>query len=177
MAHELGHLDLRHVEAPGTETVAVEALTDFLLYAHDDQYQADIVGAIFTVEALIRLEMPGMFNCLAPYILLKDVETLEACSGIFGMVGERSATHLRATDRARKMRGLLHAYPENKKATKLYPSALLAVDWICRWLLFSAYRHLQERKAVGDVPRPHLRRTVVEYEERMESEWQARGGV
>lgn len=176
LAHELGHLHLRHVEAPGTKTVAVEALADFLLYAHDDEYQADIVGAIVTVETLIRLEMPGMFNCLAPYIFLKGVETLEACSEIFGMAGEMSATHPRPTDRARKMRGLLHAYLENKRATKLYPSALRAVDRICHWLLFSAYLHLQERKAAGDVPRPHLRLTVVEYEARIEAEWQARGG-
>ncbi len=175
LAHELGHLHLRHVEAPGTKTVAVEALADFLLYAHDDEYQADIVGTIVTVETLIRLEMSGIFNCLAPYIFLKDVETLEACSEIFGMAAEMSATHPKPTDRARKMRELLHAYLENKKATKLYPSALRAVDRICHWLLFSAYLHLQKRKAAGDVPRPYLRLTVVEYEERIEAEWQARG--
>jgi hypothetical protein len=176
LAHELGHLHLRHVEAPGTKTVAVEELADFLLYAHDDEYQADIVGAIVTVETLIRLKMPGMFNCLAPYIFLKGVETLEACSEIFGMAGEMSATHPSPTDRARNMRGLLHAYLESKKATRLYAQALRAVDRIFHWLLFSAFLHLQERKAAGDSPRPRLRLTVVEYEERIEAEWQARSG-
>lgn len=172
LAHELAHLHLRHVEGPSNKTVAVEALADFLLYAHNDEYQADKVGAVVTVETLLWLEMQGVFNCLAPYIFLKGVETLDAWSEIFGMAGEMSATHSSPTDRARKMRGLLHSFLENKKATKLYAPALLAVDRICHWLLFSADLHLQKRKAVGDVPHPHLRLTVVEYEERIEAEWQ-----
>lgn len=85
LALELGHLHLRHVEAPNTRQVAVDRLCDFLLYAHDDEFQADIIGAIVTIETMARLEIPGMFNCLAPYIFLKTVETLEACSGVFGL--------------------------------------------------------------------------------------------
>lgn len=176
LAHELGHLHLRHVEAPGTKQVSVERLGDFLLYSHDDEFQADIVGAIVTIQTMGRLEMPGMFNCLAPYIFLKSIETLEACSEMFGMAGEMSATHPSVTDRARKMRGMIQAYLEHFNATKLYPGALRAVDRICHWLLFSAFINLQQRKAAGEAPRERLRLTVVEYDERMEAEWQARGG-
>ena len=176
LAHELGHLHLRHVEAPNIKQVVVDHLGKFLLFAHDDEFQADIIGAIVTIETMARLEIPGMFNCLAPYIFLKAVETLEACSEVFGLAGEMSATHPSPTKRARKMRAVLAHYLEHRKATKLYEPALRAVDRIFHWFLFVSVMNIQERKAAGEKPRERLRLTVVEYDERMEAEWQASGG-
>ena len=176
LAHELGHLHLRHVEAPGTRQVAVEQLGDFLLYGHDDEYQADIIGAIVTIQTLARQKMPGMFNCLAPYIFLKAVETLEACFEVFGMGGDMSATHPSPTARTRKMRAVIAMYLEQLNATQLYESALKAVDRIFSRFLFTSVMNLEQRKAAGETPRARLRLTVAEYDERVEAEWQQRGG-
>lgn len=74
------------------------------------------------------------------------------------------------------MRAVLARYLEHRKATKLYEPALRAADRIFHWFLFVSVMNLQERKAAGGKPRERLRLTVVEYDERMEAEWQARGG-
>jgi hypothetical protein len=74
------------------------------------------------------------------------------------------------------MRAVIAMYLEQLNATQLYGSALKAVDRIFSRFLFTSVMNLEQRKAAGETPRARLRLTVAEYDERVEAEWQQRGG-
>ena len=177
LAHELAHLHLGHVEAPPTQERPVEGHGDFLVYAQDDEFQADMVGALVTIETLKRLEVPGLMNALAPYIFLKSIALLEACFEVFDVsAGEMSATHPSSIDRARKMRGAIEYIIGRREPVPRYANALRAVDRVLDAFLFGCIMNLRRLKAEGRTPRERIRLTVAEYDERMEAEWKASGG-
>ena len=177
LAHELAHLHLEHVEAPATRKRPVEDHGDFLVYAQDDEFQADIVGALVTIETLKRLQVPGLMNALAPYIFLKSIALLESCFEVFDVsAGEMSATHPSSIARARKMRGAIEYIIGRGAPVPRYANALRAVDRVLDVLLFGCIMNLRRLKAEGRTPRERIRLTVAEYDERMDAAWKASRG-
>ena len=174
LAHELGHLSLNHVDSSEAQELAIEGHGDFLVYSQNQEFQADITGAIVTIETLRRFEMPGLMNALAPYIFLKSIELLDACFEVFKTnAGEMSSTHPSATDRARKMREVIEYWIGRGKPVPRYANALRAIDRMFHSFLYGCIMNLQRLKSEGRVPRERVRLTVAEYDERMEAQWRA----
>lgn len=165
VAHELGHLTLHHLEAEDTRVVSIAEFEDFdaIVYSHEAEFQADAVGAILTTQAAIAGSYSNLYTCIAPYIFLRSIETLDFCYEIFD---RRSAglsfTHPSATRRAEHVREVIGRHLAYHDSGKLLTAGLRRVDQISHWLRFAATQYLHMRKAVGAAPRPQSRLRAVE---------------
>lgn len=176
IAHELGHLHLGHQNSEETQKIAVANLGDFdaAVYSQSDEFQADMVGSIVTVQTLLRTEQTNIFPCLAPYIFLKGIELLDACFEVFGQqTGDMSFTHPSATVRARKMRDVIAMHLNYHNSFRLYPQAVRVVDRVFHWFLVAAITNLQRLKNEGHAPRDRIRLLDAEHEQAIRDRWEA----
>ena len=165
IAHELGHLHLGHLEAEQTRQIGVEGLEDLVasVYSHEDEFQADVVGSIVSMQTTIRLRIPHIYTALAPYIFLKSVETLDACFEVFGgQAGAMSFTHPSATERARKIRDAIAMQLRYHNTGKSFPAAVRVVDIISDGMRVAAVMNLRRLRSQGRVPRERIRLRVAE---------------
>lgn len=165
IAHELGHLNLGHLEADDTRRISVEGIDDLVasVYSHEDEFAADTIGAIVALQTFIRLGVANIYVALAPYIFLKSVETLDACFEVFDQkAGAMSFTHPGAGERARRLRAVIAAHLRYHNTGEVLPLAMRAVDIIMHWILFASVTNLERLKAEGRVPQERVRLRMIE---------------
>lgn len=167
LAHELGHLHLGHLEAEETRQIAVEGIDelDAAVYARDDEFAADSVGAIVTNQTMIHFGATNAVVHLAPYIFLRSVDVLDACYAIFDKkAGAMSFTHPSARDRARRIRPQLLQHARYHNSGDSLPDAFDAVDLVINGFADCATANLKRLKSMGRTPRERVRLTVSEHD-------------
>lgn len=146
IAHELGHLNLNHLESENTRQVKIDGHDNLeaTLYPEEDEFRADIVGSVILTQTMLRLESGFIYSILAPYIFLKSVEILDSCFEVFDeKSGMMSFTHPSAAARAEKIGAAIALQLDLMGKGQQFAEAMRIIDVISYWLLGGAVHNLK----------------------------------